>query len=152
MSRIFNFEIFPPCYGKLHILLFDANPIRLELDIWLLSYEQCINVENNIQQRNLNSFFANISKTIFTTSDSFSLIISLVLTISRTFQKSFEDTYSEVQGWNSVHIIRQNTFKLEKFYLCYYNGDLQYAYNVHFPSSADTANTLQCHKCQFAMG
>ena len=51
----------------------------LELDIWLQSYEQFINTENNIKQRNLNSFFANISKTISATSDSFPLIMSHVL-------------------------------------------------------------------------
>ena len=43
----------------------------LELDIWLQSYKQFINAENNIKQWNYNSFFVNISKTISETSDSF---------------------------------------------------------------------------------
>ena len=41
--------------------------IPLELDIWLHSYEQFIKIENKVKQKNLNSFLANISKTIFAT-------------------------------------------------------------------------------------
>ena len=47
----------------------------LWLDIWLQSYEQFIKAENNIKQKNLNTFLADISKTIFPTSDSFPLIM-----------------------------------------------------------------------------
>ena len=43
----------------------------LESDIWLQSHEQFINTENNIKQKNLNFFLANISKIISATSDSF---------------------------------------------------------------------------------
>ena len=48
----------------------------LGLDIKLQSYDQFIIVENNTIQRNLNSLFANISKSISVTSDSFPLIMS----------------------------------------------------------------------------
>ena len=43
-----------------------------------MSYEGFDNVKNNIKQRNLNSVFANISKTISQTSDSFLLIMSQI--------------------------------------------------------------------------
>ena len=48
----------------------------LQLDIWLQSYEEFVNAKNNIKQRNLNTVFANTSKTIWPTSDSFLLIMS----------------------------------------------------------------------------
>ena len=48
----------------------------LQLDIWLRSYERFDNAKNNIKQRNLNTVFANISKTTSPTSDSFLLIMS----------------------------------------------------------------------------
>ena len=50
--------------------------ILLELDISLQSYEQYIDAENNVKQKNLNSFFVNISKTTPATSDSCPLIMS----------------------------------------------------------------------------
>ena len=43
----------------------------LQLDIWLQSYEGFDNAKNNIKQRNLNTVFANISKTTFPTSTQF---------------------------------------------------------------------------------
>ena len=55
----------------------------LKLDIWLQSYEQFIKAENNIKQKNLNSFFANISKTLSATSDSFPLIMSQMCLLYR---------------------------------------------------------------------
>ena len=48
----------------------------LQFDIWLQSYVGFENAKNNIKQRNLNTVFANISKTTFPTSDSFLLIMS----------------------------------------------------------------------------
>ena len=47
-----------------------------QLDMWLQSYEGFVNAKNNIQQRNLNTVFANISKTTSPTSDSFLWIMS----------------------------------------------------------------------------
>ena len=52
--------------------IFDANPIT----IWLRSYEGFDNAKINIKQRNFNTVFANISKSIWPTSDSFLLIMS----------------------------------------------------------------------------
>ena len=48
----------------------------LQLDIWLHSYEGFDDAKNIIKQRNFNTVFANISKTIWPTSDSFLLIMS----------------------------------------------------------------------------
>ena len=48
----------------------------LHCDPWLQSYEDFVNAKNNKKQRNLNNVFANISKTIWPTSDSFLLIMS----------------------------------------------------------------------------
>ena len=45
------------------MLHFDANPINIGY-IWLQSYEEFVNVKNNIKQKNLNTVLANISKTI----------------------------------------------------------------------------------------
>ena len=55
------------------MLHFDANPITIT---WLQSYEECVHAKNNIKQRNWNTVFANISKPISPTSDSFLLIMS----------------------------------------------------------------------------
>ena len=51
----------------------------LQLDIWLRSYERFDNAKNNIKQRNLNTGFANISKTTSPTSDSLLLIMSHII-------------------------------------------------------------------------
>ena len=45
--------------------------IPLTLAVWLQSYQQCITAQNNVKQKDLISFFANISKSISATSDSF---------------------------------------------------------------------------------
>ena len=45
----------------------------LQLDIWLQSYEEFVNAKNKVKQRNWNTVFANISKPISPTSDSFLL-------------------------------------------------------------------------------
>ena len=61
-----------PILSFLHhykMLNFDANP--LQLDIWLQSYEGFDRAKNKIKQMNLNTVFANISKTTSPTSDSF---------------------------------------------------------------------------------
>ena len=47
-----------------------------KLDIWLQSYEDFVNAKNNIKHKNLNTVFANISKTTSPTSDSFLWIMS----------------------------------------------------------------------------
>ena len=58
----------------------------LQLDIWLQSYEGFDNAKNSMKQRNLNTVFANISKSTSLTSDSFLLIMShcVVLEYSQT--------------------------------------------------------------------
>ena len=48
----------------------------LQLDVCLQSYEGFYNAKNSMKQRNLNTVFANISKTTSPTSDSFLLIMS----------------------------------------------------------------------------
>ena len=48
----------------------------IQLDIWLQSYEGFDNANNSIKQWNLNTVFANISKTTLPTSGSFLLIMS----------------------------------------------------------------------------
>ena len=48
----------------------------LQLDIWLQSYEEFVNAKITIKQKNLNTVFDNILKTIYPTSDSFLLIMS----------------------------------------------------------------------------
>ena len=70
----FNFNFFTPLSHSFKMLHFDENP--LQLDIWFQSYEGFVNAKNNIKQRNLNTVHANISKTIWPTSDSFLLIVS----------------------------------------------------------------------------
>ena len=77
MSKTLNFELLTP----------------LSSNLKMLCYEQFVSTENNIKQMNLNSFFANISKTIYATSDSFPLIMSHIgsLTLS-TWQAWSDDT------------------------------------------------------------
>ena len=65
MLKIFNFELFTR-------LSTDIN----KLNIWLQGYGQLNNAENNMKQKDMNSFFAIISKTIYATSDSIPLIMS----------------------------------------------------------------------------
>ena len=57
------------------MLRFDANPTTIGYLV-TDSYDKFVNAKNNIKQRNLNTVFANISKTIWPTSDSFLLIMS----------------------------------------------------------------------------
>ena len=66
----------------------------LQLDIWLQSYEGFVNAKNNIKQGNLNTVFANISKTTLPTSDSFLLIMSHMM---------FPERVSALDGM-SIHI------------------------------------------------
>ena len=65
------------CY---HFLMtskcFICMQTTLQLDIWLQSYQGFYDAKNIMKQRNLNTVFANISKTTSPTSDSFLLIMS----------------------------------------------------------------------------
>ena len=60
---------------KPKILHFDAKPIEIGYLVNELR-DQFIKAENNIKQKNLNYFFANVSKNISPTSHSLSLIMS----------------------------------------------------------------------------
>ena len=60
-------------------LLFILMQTPLHLNIWLQSYEEYFNAENNIQQENVNTVFASISKTISLTSNSSLSIMSHML-------------------------------------------------------------------------
>ena len=60
-----------PITSKCFILM--QTPLKL--DTWLQSYEEFVKAKNNIKQKNLKMFFANISETISPTSDSFPLIM-----------------------------------------------------------------------------
>ena len=73
----FNFYFLPPLYHTFKMLkCFILLQTPLQLDNWLQSYDEFVNAKNNIKQRNLNTVFANISKTTSPTSDSFLLIMS----------------------------------------------------------------------------
>ena len=75
MSKIFNCVFLTPPPDNFKMLHFDANPKNCKSD-YIQSYEQFIRTKNNIKQKNLTSFFANIAITISPTSDSFLLIMS----------------------------------------------------------------------------
>ena len=78
MSKIFNFDFSLPLSGNLKMLHFYTNLIRigyLVTELWAI-YQG----KNNIKQKNC--FLANISKTVFATSDSFPLIISYSFKLS----------------------------------------------------------------------
>ena len=60
--------------------MIDKGTGKWELDDWLQSYELFFSAENNIIQKNLTSFFANISKTISAISASFPLMMSQFIT------------------------------------------------------------------------
>ena len=66
----FNSYFLTPLSHKFHKLHFDANPIKIGYLVTEL------NAENSMKQKNLITVFANISKTISPTSDSFLLIMS----------------------------------------------------------------------------
>ena len=63
----------------------------LRLDIWLQGYEGFHNAKNNMKQRNLNTVFANISKTTSPTSDSFLLIMSHIQKCEITFHRKNDE-------------------------------------------------------------
>ena len=73
--------------------------ILLKFYIWLQSYEQFRNTQNNIKQKDLNSFFADISKTISATSDSFPLIMSMKVDFSSSSGNEIKNI------WNAVKTI-----------------------------------------------
>ena len=75
----FNSYFLAPLSHNFYMLHFDPNPERL--DIWLQSYDKFVKAKNIIKQRNLNTVFTNISKTIWPTSDSFLLIMSHMVTL-----------------------------------------------------------------------
>ena len=79
LVEIFNSYFLTPLSHNCFILM--QTP--LQLDIWLQSYEEFVNVKNVIKQRNWNTVFANISKPISQTSDSFLLIMSHILIKSK---------------------------------------------------------------------
>ena len=56
------------------------------MDIWLQSYKKFISIKNNVKQNNLTSFFANFSKTISPTSNSFLLIMSHITIKLRPYE------------------------------------------------------------------
>ena len=91
----FNFFFLTPLIQNFKMLHFDANP--LQLDIWLQSYEGFDNVKNNIKQRNLNTVFANISKTTSPTSDSFFLIMSHLWSYSLFVMQAH--TNHQIERW-----------------------------------------------------
>ena len=83
----------------------------LQLDIWLQSYEGFGNAKNNIMQRNLNTVFANISKTTSPTSDSFLLIMSQLCAESQFTShadvfKLTTSNYSWIQNQPQFYILR----------------------------------------------
>ena len=61
----------------------------LQSDIWLESYDGFVNAKNNVKQRNLNTVFANISRTTSPTSDSFLLIMLQLQMCNRPFKYMF---------------------------------------------------------------
>ena len=73
--RKFQFLLSYTTFSKLQNA-FILMQTPLQLDIWLQSYEGFDHAKNNMKQRNLNTVFANISKTLSPTSDSFLLIMS----------------------------------------------------------------------------
>ena len=76
LLRIFNFDIITPLSGNLKLLHFYAIPIRIRYivpELWAI-----FKCWKQYKQKNLTSFFANISKTTSATSDSFPLIMSHV--------------------------------------------------------------------------
>ena len=80
------------CHFLITSKCFILRQTSLKLDIWLQSYKQFVNTENNIKQKNLNTVFANISKTIFATSDSFLLIMSQM-----GFERSSGDAWTKLR-------------------------------------------------------
>ena len=75
--RIFQFLFSNTTFSCLKCFILMQTP--LQLDIWLQSSEESVYAKNNIKQRNLNTVFANISKTTSQTSDSFLLIMSHIV-------------------------------------------------------------------------
>ena len=70
-----NFNFLTPLSHNFKMLHFDAKPIQIGYLVTEFD-EGFDNAKNNIQQRNLNTVFANISKITWPTSDSFLLIMS----------------------------------------------------------------------------
>ena len=71
----FNFFFLAPLSHNFKMLHFYANPITIGYLVAELN-EGFDNAKDNIKQRNLNTVFANSSKTTSPTSDSFLLIMS----------------------------------------------------------------------------
>ena len=86
---------------KIFILMQTA----LQLDIWLQIYEEFANAKNNIKQRILNTFFPNISKTKWPTSDSFLLIMSHInISVHLLYTLDLDDTFSCLWHKNAQYV------------------------------------------------
>ena len=77
----------------------------LQLDIWLQSYDGFDNAKNNMKQRNLNTGFANISKTTSPTSDSFHLFMSHIA-LQVTLHEQLAESHSNKLRW-PLHGMRE---------------------------------------------
>ena len=111
----FQFCITSKCFILMQI-------IPLKLNIW--SYDEFINAKNNIKQKNLNTVFVIISKTLSPTLDSFLLIMSHVIISSllpsifvfgeqRTFE--FEHALASQQGITYSNLTPFVTILIVKF-------------------------------------
>ena len=132
LSKMFNSHFLTPLSQShnFEMLHFYANP--LQLDIWLQSYEEFVNAKNNIKQRNWNTVFANISKPISPTSDSFLLIIIYITMIWNgafiDFQWSFGKTNWQV--FNTKHVSSQLVRDKNPFCVFeqrFHHGRMQYS-------------------------
>ena len=91
---IFIFEYKSLVHLKCYILI----QIPSQSDIWLQRYEQFFKFKNNVKHTNLSPLLACNSKSIFSTSDSFPVIMSHIITQYRCGYCMFEYRSQQLQS------------------------------------------------------
>ena len=102
------------------ISIFLHHFLKTSMDIWLQSYEGFDNAKINIKERNLNTAFANISKTTSPTSDSFLLIMSYIARVFSYLCPDDELLRSSVLELNAFEVFHC------AFFYCLYRIQRQY--------------------------
>ena len=100
------------CYFLIPTKCFIFSQTPFYFDVWLPSYEEFINAKNNINQKNLNTLFANNSKSVSPTSDLFLLSVSQLFIIAILGGLYIKQTFEGIGVGNQKFQIVSKVFSI----------------------------------------